>query len=319
MPARPPSLRAIAAFDAAARHESFAKAAEELNLTQSAISHSIRALEDRLDATLFARRGRKVALTDEGRALAERLRVSLALMSQALSGLPPTEHAERLVIAAPSVFIHDRLVRRWSDLARAHPSLTLELRPDLGIAAVQAGEADLCIHYGTGAHAGLAAQVLAREAVFPVAAPHFDVDPDDLTDAALIENSDQSWALWFGHFEVPRPSRPPALTVRDLRLALDAARAGLGVCLARGSLVADALRCGDLVRLGERSLPAAAPCQAVWRAHGPKLRLVARFVDWLADEVTTEAGAEKEAAGRLPSPPIRGPERTRRTAPAGPT
>ena len=199
MPVRPPSLRAISAFEAAARHESFVKAAEELNLTQSAISHSIRGLEERLDARLFARRGRNVALTAEGRSLADRLRVSLTLLAQALEGVAPAEQLESLVIATPSAFAHQVLIRRWRTLTREHPSICLELRPDLGVRAVQTGEADLCIDYGAGAYAGLASRVLARDAIFPVAAPGLAVDPERLEVAELIENTEHAWALWFSH------------------------------------------------------------------------------------------------------------------------
>ena len=83
MPVRPPSLRAIAAFEAAARHESFTKAADELNLTQSAISHAIRSLELRLGVDLFDRFGRTVTLTEPGRTFVSRLRLSLNLISEA--------------------------------------------------------------------------------------------------------------------------------------------------------------------------------------------------------------------------------------------
>lgn len=296
MPARPPSLRAIAAFEAAARHESFAKAAEELNLTQSAISHSIRGLEDRLCARLFVRRGRNVVLSDAGRSLAERLRVSLHLLAQALEGVGPAEDVENLVVAAPSVFAHRGLIRRWRGLSRAHPSVSLELRPDLGVRAVQSGEADLCIDYGAGGYAGLASRLLSRETIFPVAAPEAMADPERLDTAELIENSEHSWALWFGRLEVERPARAPSLTVRDWRLAVEAAKAGLGVCLASESLVADELQSGELVRLGETAMPALNACHLVWRAHGPKVRLVGRFVDWLMDEAAPDHGGFEPAA-----------------------
>lgn len=284
MPARPPSLRAIAAFEAAARHESFAKAAEELNLTQSAISHSIRGLEERLGARLFARRGRNVVLSEDGRSLAERLRVSLVLLSQALEGVAPAPTVETLVVAAPSIFAHRALIRRWARAASGHPGLSVEVRPDLGVRAVQSGEADLCIDHGAGAYAGLASRLLGRELLFPVAAPGVVGDPDDLAGAELIENTEHSWALWFGHLQSGPARRTPALSVRDWRLALDAAAAGLGVCLTTRSLASEALRRGELVRVGEASMPALHACHVVWRAHGPKVRLVGRFVDSLLGE-----------------------------------
>ena len=296
MPPRPPSLRAIAAFESAARHESFAKAAEELNLTQSAISHSIRGLEARLGARLFLRRGRNVVLSDEGRSLAERLRVSLMLLAQALEGVSPAEAGESLVVAVPSVFAHRVLIRR---LSRLRPNLSLELRPDLGVRAVQSGEADLCIDHGAGGYAGLASRQLGREVLFPVAAPGLVVDPERLDVAPLIENGEHSWALWFSHMQSLRPPHAPALTVRDWRLAIEAAKGSLGVCLASDSLVAEELRSGELVRLGARVMPTLQACHIVWRAHGPKVRLVGRFVDSLAGDPDTDEAplpAERTAA-----------------------
>lgn len=305
MPVRPPSLRAISAFEAAARHESFVKAAEELNLTQSAISHSIRGLEERLDARLFARRGRNVALTAEGRSLADRLRVSLTLLAQALEGVTPSEQVESLVIAAPSAFAHQVLIRRWRMLTRDHPAICLELRPDLGVRAVQSGEADLCIDYGAGAYAGLASRAMARDAIFPVAAPGFAVDPDRLDAAELIENTDHAWALWFANAPLEAPARSPALTVRDWGLAVEAAKAGLGVCLASESLVAHELASGALVRVGTRSAPAAYGCYVVWRAHGPKVRLVSRFVDWLLEQAPLQG--DSPGATTFPGVDLSGP------------
>ncbi|MCW5759502.1 MAG: LysR family transcriptional regulator [Phenylobacterium sp.] len=99
VPVRPPSLRAIAAFEAAARHESFTKAADELNLTQSAISHAIRSLELRLGVDLFDRFGRTVVLTESGRAFVSRLRLSLNLISEAFEA-PARPGRARLVVAA---------------------------------------------------------------------------------------------------------------------------------------------------------------------------------------------------------------------------
>src|ERR1044071_7580490 len=98
MAVRPPSLRSISAFEAAARHQSFAKAAQELNLTTSAVSHAIKSLETRLPTRLFDRAGRRVALTGEGQTLAVRVRLSLSLLGDAFDASPWLRR-DRLVVS----------------------------------------------------------------------------------------------------------------------------------------------------------------------------------------------------------------------------
>src|SRR6476620_10852798 len=98
MPVRPPSLRSIAAFEAAARHASFTKAADELNLTPGAISHAIRALEERLGQQLFLRTGRAVKLTPAGQTLAARVRLSLGLLTDAFDAVP-WRSRDRLIVS----------------------------------------------------------------------------------------------------------------------------------------------------------------------------------------------------------------------------
>src|SRR5688572_7861780 len=102
MASRPPSLRAIAAFEAAARHQSFSRAAEELNLTHGAISHAIKGLEERLGTRLFERRARGVALTDAGRELSEKVRLSVGLLGEAFEARPWIERSDLVVSVLPN-------------------------------------------------------------------------------------------------------------------------------------------------------------------------------------------------------------------------
>jgi LysR family glycine cleavage system transcriptional activator len=311
VPSRPPSLRSIAAFEAAARHQSFAKAADELNLTQSAISHSIRGLEDRLGAELFERRGRNVVLTQHGGWLAERMRLSLSLLTEALDGFEAEAESEALTIACPASIAQRVLLPRWRTFQAQNPGVTLTVRAPAEAAHVQAGEVDAAILYGVGGWPGVAAQLVCREAVIAVAAPDAparDIGPE----RPLIENSEFPWALWFSQLELRPPADPFVLTVSDWELALHAARAGLGACLAREILVADDLRAGHLVRLGPQRIPADAGHYVVWRGGGPNARLVERFLDWLCAEMRDDGRA-------FGAPPLRahGPPRLRALA-AGP-
>lgn len=292
MPVRPPSLRAIAAFEAAARHESFTKAADELNLTQSAISHAVRALEDRLGVELFERLGRTVALTEAGRAFVSRLRLSLNLISEAFEPAVRPGRSRLVVAASPGVGERILAARLPEFLAR-HPDRELDLRTVASAAEVTAGEADVAILFGAGACAGLTQRRLAGEVLVPVAAPSVrlaghpeDLGPDELAAAPLIHQPEHPWRLWLE--AVGRPDLQPAaaLTADSPLAALELARSGAGVCLARGLMAADDLRAGRLVRLGRAEAPLREDYAAVWNPASPRADLVRLFVDWLDAALT---------------------------------
>lgn len=283
MPVRPPSLRAIAAFEAAARHESFTKAADELNLTQSAISHAIRSLELRLGVDLFDRFGRTVVLTEAGRAFVSRLRLSLNLISEAFEA-PARPGRARLVVAATAGIAERILATHLAAFMARNPDREIELRTVTGAAEVTAGEADVAVLYGAGACAGLTQRRLAAEVLFPVAAPAADQPrrPEELSRAALIHQPEHPWRLWLEQVGLADLPTPATLTADSPLAALELARSGAGVCLARGLLVRDDLRAGRLVRLFEAEASLREDYTAVWNPASPRSDLIRPFVDWLA-------------------------------------
>ncbi|MBU1375876.1 MAG: LysR family transcriptional regulator [Alphaproteobacteria bacterium] len=284
MPVRPPSLRAIAAFEAAARHESFTKAADELNLTQSAISHAIRSLELRLGVDLFDRFGRTVALTEAGRTFVSRLRLSLNLISEAFE-TPARPGRARLVIAATAGIAERILANRLPGFLAGHPDRELELRTVTGAAEVSAGEVDVAILYGAGACAGLTQRRLAGEALFPVAAPAVDLPrrPEDLVHAPLIHQPEHPWRMWLEQVGLSDLPTHATLTADSPLAALELARNGAGICLARGLLVREDLRAGRLVRLFDAEATLREDYTAVWNPASPRADVIRPFVDWLAD------------------------------------
>lgn len=292
MPVRPPSLRAIAAFEAAARHESFTKAADELNLTQSAISHAIRSLELRLGVDLFERYGRTVSLTEPGRAFASRLRLSLNLISEAFEA-PARLGRTRLVVTASPGVAERILANRLPAFLSGHPDRELELRTAWGAAEVTAGEADVAVLYGVGACAGLAQQRLAGEVLFPVAAPGPDLPrrPEDLVHAPLIHQPEHPWRLWLEQVGLGELPAPATLTADSPLAALELARSGAGVALARGLLVREDLSAGRLVRLFEAEAALREHYAAVWNPASPRAEVARPFVNWLAGVLAGPAPA----------------------------
>lgn len=294
MAARPPSLRSVVAFEAAARHESFVKAAEELNLTQSAVSHAVRGLEARVGHALFDRPGRAVVLTVHGARLANRVRVALSLLSDALEQ-PTDAQPARLVVGASPQVAQRVLSHRLGRFRTLHPSVQIELRCDAS--AFSPCEVDVMIQGEPGASPGFASRPLVQQQLFAVAGPAFRgaAEAHALPTGTLIESPEWPWSLWFGRLGRRGPAGSPAITVDDEGAAIEMARAGVGVCLARSALVQDDLRAGSLVRVGSAETPVGA-LHLVWSVRSAKGVLAQTFMSWLSEDLT--------AAGALAPAPL---------------
>jgi LysR family transcriptional regulator, glycine cleavage system transcriptional activator len=282
MPVRPPSLRSIAAFEAAARHASFTKAADELNLTPGAISHAIKALEDRLGQQLFDRKGRGVGLTPAGRTLAAKVRLSLGLLSDAFE-TTPWRALDRLVISTTGAIAQKILLPRLALLQQACPGARLDLRTSDSLADFDEG-IDVALRFGPGGWRGLQSRLLGSERLFPVVGPAYrggdwPLTEHELSDHALIHHPESGWRLWLDPAEAAAVQSADALYLADQVLVIEAAAAGHGIALVRERLAAGDLRSGRLVRILERAAPAEYSYWAVWSATSPKLSLIAAFVE----------------------------------------
>ncbi len=281
MPARPPSLRSITAFEAAARHQSFTKAAAELNLTTGAVSHAIRALETRLDRRLFHRSGRRVSLSADGQALASRIRLSIALLDDVFD-LAPWLRRDRLVVTTLSSIAQRILLPALPGLNRAMPEVSFDLRCSSVLAEFD-GDVDVAIRFGPGGWHGLEARHLANERLFPVASPQYrngalPRTPEDLAGCDLIRHADSNWQLWLNPVGLNARDLRAPLEIDDASVVLDAAAAGLGIALARARLVQPDLDSGRLVRLFDPDVEAEYSYWAVWSGSSPKRDLIRAFV-----------------------------------------
>jgi LysR family transcriptional regulator, glycine cleavage system transcriptional activator len=286
MALRPPSLGAIAALEAAARHQSFTRAAAELNLTPGAISHAIRGLERRLGFALFVRRGRRVALSDQGQVLVTRVRLSLQLLEDAFDPAR-SQVPERLIVSTlPS--IADRiLVPALGELEGAVPGTSLDLRCSNALVTFS-GDADLAIRFGPGGWPGMESWHLADEWLIPVASPDYVADRgirriEDLGRCRLIAHPQSSWKLWLDPLGLREEQYEATLTIDDALVAVQAAASGLGVALARARLVSADLQSGRLVGLFDAAVSAEYSYWAVWNGSSLKRRRIEAFVDWTAN------------------------------------
>lgn len=293
---RPELLPALAAFEAAARHQNFAHAAEELHLTASAVSHHVRKLEGRLGMALFQRHARGVALTTEGRQLADAASSALADLDSTLGGLRKRRDTqERVRISTLHSLANGWLLPRLPAFAAAHPRIRLQVDTEVALARFDDGGPDLAIRYGPGHWPGLSAHLLMDDALFPVAAPTMAgvasvASAEDIARLPLVaDHTRQGWPDWFRAAGVRGADPDIRHSFSDSTDALEAAAQGLGAALAREKIVAPWLRAGRLQRLPGPALPTRWQYYIAHPAHR-RLRLAAQvFVDWLIAAVETEA------------------------------
>lgn len=296
----PPSIGALRAFEAASRLLSFTAAADELHVTQSAISHAIRDLEARFSAALFRRNGRSLDLTDEGRRYAPFVREALARLAAGEEAVTdPERRARVLTVSVSPSFAAKWLAPRIGGFARAHPDLDLRISAAAQHVDFSDNDIDLAIRHGDGNWPALAAVKLCHEWQVPVCRPGLiatDTTPAQLIKAPLIHHCDgKAWREWFSDYGVDLKARPgPSLTYNEMSLTIDAACEGQGVALARTALVARDLAGGRVVIVGGRFHEATFGYWIVrpkGRTASPKIR---RFIKWLRQETAADIAILKK-------------------------
>lgn len=288
MPSVPP-LHLLLAFEACARHASFARAAAELSVTPSAVSHRIRDLEDNLGERLFLRRGRRVELTIAGARYLGDVREALERLARLARPRLGERTRERLRIASPPTFARQLLASRLATFAAAHPAIDLELSLSIPFSDVTAAEADVEIRFGDGRYPGVTARRLFEETLFPVAsaeyarrlAPGGAVGAAAIAGATLLRNPRDSWRAWFAAagLEVAEPRSGPLFN--DLGLLVEAAAQGQGVALARSRLARAWLDSRAVVRLSPIEAPSPNAYYVLVAAADAQRPAVRGFVDWL--------------------------------------
>ena len=288
-----PPLNGLRAFEAAARHLSFTVAARELNVTQTAISHQIRRLEDRLGLALFRRRHKSLELTPAGTAYLPAVRDAFDGLRAATEALTRRERRRGLTVATTASFAVKWLVPKLAHFQQKHPGS--EIRVTTGTALTDFGrdEVDLAIRYGFGDWAGVQATPLLREDIFPVCSPGLRDGapglsrPDDLRRHTLIHITPyrDDWRIWLTAAGINDIDVERGLGF-DLALsAIEAAVDGQGVMLGRTALVGHDLAAGRLVAPFDIVLPASAGYYVVTPPETADEPGVRAFRDWLLSEV----------------------------------
>ena len=291
MTSRLPSLNGLRAFEAAARHLSFTNAATELNVTQTAISHQIRRLEEELGIQLFVRQNRALALTPQAKDYLPGVRAAFNDLRLATDRLLRKDNDHVLTVSTLASLAAKWLLPRLSAFQEAHPGIDVRITTSTALVDFRSGDVDAAIRYGRGHWPGVRADWLTADELFPVCSPALLTgnrplrSPQDLADHTLLHTSgvyDDDWRLWLTAAGLPADiSKLPGLTFDLILMTVQAALDGIGVAMGRTSYVEADIAKGRLVVPFKITLPTDAGFYLVspeGRADTPKL---AAFRQWL--------------------------------------
>lgn len=299
---RPALLPALGVFAVAARHQNFAHAAEELHLTASAVSHHVRKLEASLGVSLFQRHARGVALTAEGRQLADAATAAMSDMEGVAANLRGGDTV-RLRVTTLHSLAYCWLLPRLPRFCAAHPHIRLTLETDVALSRFDGDGPDLGIRHGPGQWPGLSAQHLMDDELFPVASPALAGvaalrEPRQIAELPLVSDMAlQGWRDWFRAAGV-RGLRLPAMHhFIDSTDAMRASVYGIGAALARKVIATPYLQRYELIRLPGPALKARFGYYAVHPSHRPLAPAAAAFIAWMKQE----AGDERTPMPAIPA------------------
>jgi len=300
---RLPPLNALRAFEAAARHLNFSRAADELSVTPGAVSQQIQNLEDYVGASLFRRTPRGLLLTDAAQTALPALREAFDRLAEAASLLTAAVDGRRLTLTAAPSFAAKWLVPRLGRFEAAHPLVDVWLSADMELVDFGTGEIDLAIRYGAGPYPGLDSIRLMGETVIPVMSPELLAAnplnaPADLSRHILLHDgspdadaSCPDWLMWLAARGVKGVEATRGPRFNQSSLVIEAAVGGRGVALAKRTLAQDDLDAGRLVA----PMAIATSVDFAYFVVHPKakgrLPQVKAFVAWLAAEAAAHEAA----------------------------
>jgi LysR family transcriptional regulator, glycine cleavage system transcriptional activator len=287
-----PPLNALRVFEAAARHSSFTRAAHELHVTQTAVSHQMRVLEAHLGLRLFVRLPRQLVLTAEGRAYAAELRRVFERIGDATANLNARPRREVLAVTSLPSFTARWLVPRLGQFAQSHPQTDLRILSTERPLDFSRESVDVGIRFGYGRYAGLRTEKLMDDECFPVCSPALLRRRPGLRTVAdlrrqvlLHDDSADDWRRWLRAAGVTDGDPDRGHIFNDASMMLQAAADGHGVAMARRVLVESDLAERRLVRPFDLALPAEQAYYLVASEQTAQFPKVQAFRSWLLDQV----------------------------------
>jgi LysR family transcriptional regulator, glycine cleavage system transcriptional activator len=301
MSRRLPPLNALRAFESAARHMSFTRAAEELNVTAAAVGQQVRLLEDRVDRKLFQRLHRGLVLTEAGQALLPGVRDGFDRLAESVDRLGKLDEGGVLTVSVAPSFAAKWLVPRIDRFQAAHPDIDVHLSASMQVIDFGDEALDAAIRYGAGRYGGLFVERVIGETVVPVCSPklvrgpHAIRKPSDLRHHALLHDASPDndpscpdWRMWLRASGVADVDAARGPRFNQSSLVIEAAVSGRGVGLAKRTLASDDIKAGRLVSPFEGVQPLAFAYWFVCPPQKAELRKVRLFRDWLREEAARD-------------------------------
>jgi LysR family glycine cleavage system transcriptional activator len=297
-----PPLNGLRAFEAAARHLSFAKAAEELNVTPGAVSHQIRTLEDQLGVKLFRRLNRAIVLTDAGALAFPGVRDGFEVLQRAVGHIGRRARTDRVVVVTVSPsFAAKWLAPRLVQFIERHPEIDLRIGANMATIDLATDQADVAVRYNLGNNDGLVADKLMDEAATPMCRPELlDGDPPlhtptDLALHTLIHDDSllrfwadtPGWQKWLALAGLADLEVRAGLHFNYADHCLDAAIAGSGIVLGRRAIASRDLEQGRLVAPFDLDIPFPGSYYSVTTEEKAGNADVRAFLDWLREEAAS--------------------------------
>ncbi len=294
-----PPLNGLRAFEAAARHMSFTDAAEELSVTQAAISHQVRGLEQRLGLKLFVRRNRSLLLSEAGQAYLPSVRSAFDQLNEATEKLLQKDKGGHLTVTTTASFAMKWLVPRLGGFQRANAEIDVRISTGTGLVDFSREDVDIGIRYGRGQWPNLLAERLVSEDVMPVCAPSLLKGPNGLKKPADLKrftllhigSFPDDWQVWLTAAGVKGVDASRGVTFDFALAGYQAAMDGLGVALGRNPLVEPDLKAGRLVVPFEFKRSSDFAYYLVYPPEAIRRRKIKAFRDWIVSlsEVAQQA------------------------------
>jgi LysR family glycine cleavage system transcriptional activator len=309
-----PPLNALRSFEAAARHQSFTRAADELCVTQGAVSHQVKALEAELGLRLFNRERQGLVITDAGQDYLAVVRDAFDRIALGTDRLLQRQHSGVITVSMSPDFAAKWLVSRLGRFADAYPDIELKVSATMQHVDFARENIDLAIRHGIGDWAGLDAVNLCPEELFPVCSPSLlrsrrgIYNPEDLLQFPLLHLDDRrDWSRWLEAAGASGEGMLHGPILNHASMLIDAAIDGQGTALARTALAAADLINGRLVRPFRNSLPLKNTYWIVCPKATATLPKIVAFRDWLLTEAAADAQQILSTLGKPASAPVENP------------
>ncbi len=317
---RLPPLNALRSYEAAARHLSFTKAADELGVTPAAVSHQVKLLEDHVGVALFQRVSRQLILTEAGMACLPGIRAAFDGLAASIDAISAAGRSGVLTVSVAPSFASKWLLPRLDGFQAAHPDIDVRVFASMQLVNFAGGEADLAIRYGAGRYAGLVSERLLSETVVPVCSPKLlegdtplrtpadvrlqtllhDDSPDD-------DESCPTWEMWLRAAGVEGVDATRGPRFNQSSMVLEAAVLGRGIALAKSTIAAADLAEGRVVKPFELNYPVEFAYYIVYPETKSLVPKVEVFIRWLKEQ----AGGPSKASDTAPVPTSSGNRKKR--------